>query len=144
MIEEWSRVIDGAHTPEIDISARRLVSAIGHRLDRADALIDAVMVWENLVGADTEIKFRVTAALAKVIEPEPNKRVQLRKSLGKVYDLRSRIVHGASSDQAKVTEAAKTAISISIKTLRNFYKRGSGWLSLESTDRADSILLGEA
>lgn len=42
-IEDWAQIVYNAHAPSVDIAAKRLVSAIVHRLDRSDALIDAVI-----------------------------------------------------------------------------------------------------
>ena len=54
-IEAWAALVNKVHTSKIDISAKRLGSALAHRNDPTDALIDAVMVWENLVGTSTEV-----------------------------------------------------------------------------------------
>ena len=65
-LEDWARRIASVHLPSINVAARRTVSAIAHRTEKADALIDAVTAWENLVGTESEVTFRVTAALAKL------------------------------------------------------------------------------
>jgi hypothetical protein len=140
-LEEWTRIIDAAHVPAVDIAARRLVSASAQRFDQSDALIDAVMVWENLVGTSTETTFRVTAALAKALEPDRTKRRSFRQSLKKVYDVRSKVVHGVAVEQPAVNDAASQAVSIAIQAMRSCYKRGRSWLELSSTERADSLLL---
>jgi hypothetical protein len=142
-IEEWSRILDSSHTPSIDVAARRLVSAIGHRSDRGDALIDAVVVWENIVGTSTETSFRVTAALAKALEPDKTKRKAFRKALGKVYTVRSKVVHGANVDPGAINDAATLAVKVALQILALSYNRGGDWLRLSSTSRADSILLEE-
>ena len=72
-LENWTRVVEHQHSPSIDLAAKRLVSAIGRRTDRTDALIDAVIVWESLVGTSSETSFRVNGALAKMIESAPGK-----------------------------------------------------------------------
>jgi hypothetical protein len=140
-VEEWARTVNAAHTPTVDIAARRLASAISRRLDRADALVDAVMVWENLVGTSTEVSFRVTAALAKMLEPIPAGRSALRKSLGGIYNLRSRVVHGGVVEHSEIDKACTEAISVAIRALRASYRKGREWLRLGSTERADAILL---
>jgi len=140
-LEEWAHIVERAHTPSVDIAARRLVSAVAHRTDRSDALIDAVMVWENLVGTTSEVTFRVTAALAKLIEPDPMKRRTLRKSLAKVYDVRSRVVHGAAINISDLDRACIMALDVAVQALRATYRKGRDWLELESNERADSILL---
>lgn len=142
-IEEWARIVDRAHLPTVDIAARRLISACAHRFDPSDALIDAVMVWETLAGTSSETTFRVTAALVKLIESDRTRRSDLRRELAKVYDVRSRIVHGVAVDQAKVSDAARRAVGVAVTALAMSYQRGSSWLSLSSTDRADQLLLNE-
>lgn len=140
-LEGWSRIVDRAHTPEVDVAAKRLVSAVAHRMDKADALIDAVMVWENLLGTSNEVTFRVSASLAKLIESDPENRGKLKKELSDVYGIRSRIVHGAFVDAKHVQDACAQAIGISILALRKSYNRGREWLSMSSKDRSDEILL---
>jgi hypothetical protein len=140
-IEEWARTVDRAHVPSVDIAARRVVSAIAHRLDRSDALIDAVMVWENLVGTSTEVTFRVSAALAKLLEGDAAKRRTLRNDLSAIYDIRSRLVHGDMIDESRLPQASTDAIGFAVKALCACYKRGRDWLSLSSKDRSDIILL---
>jgi hypothetical protein len=143
VLEEWSRAIDVAHTSSVEVAARRLVSASAQRTDRADALIDAVIVWENIVGTTQETTFRVTASLAKALEPDRTKRRAMRKALGDVYAVRSRVVHGAAVDQSAIHDAATKAIDVAVRILAFSYKRGREWLSLSSTERADSLLLEE-
>jgi hypothetical protein len=140
-LEEWARIVDRAHTQSIDIAAKRMVSAVAHRMDRSDALIDAVMVWENLLGTSNEVTFRVSAALAKLIERDPAKRRELRKRLSDIYGVRSRLIHGASVDSNKINSSCSEAIEFSVQALRASYNRGREWLSLSSNERSDEILL---
>lgn len=119
------------------------MSFVGHRTDHTDALIDAVTVWENLLGTSTKVTFRVTAALAKMLEPVPSKRRELRKTLADIYGIRCRIVHGAAVEPSTVSEASKTAVGVAIKALREFYQRGPDWMALGSSERADILLLNE-
>lgn len=140
-VENWARIVNSSHVPAVDVAARRLVSAIGHRIDKADALIDAVMVWENLVGTSNEVSFRVTAALAKLLEPDGKKRSSYRKQLSEIYGLRSRVVHGATVDAAAINSASTEAVAVAIQALRASYHRGREWLAMSSTERAEAILL---
>jgi hypothetical protein len=141
-IEEWSRIVSREHRASIDISARRLVSAVSHRGDYADSLIDAVMVWENLLGTSSEVTYRVTAALAKLLAASSAERQALRKELAKIYSVRSRLVHGASIEQEELKHASRAAISHAVQALRASYLRGDVWLSMSSTDRSDQLILG--
>lgn len=126
---------------DTEIAATRLVSAVVHREHYVDSLIDAVMVWENLLGTSSEVSFRVTAALARLLEPDVSKRRNFRKKLADVYDVRSRIVHGSKIDPAKVNEARNLAVDVAIRALREFYRRGDRWMAMSSTERSDSLLL---
>lgn len=140
-LEEWSRLVDKVHTPEIDIAIKRLVSSVAHRVDRTDALIDAVTAWENLLGTHNEVTFRVSASIAKMIEPDPLKRKEIRKRLSKIYEIRSRIVHGAMVESQEINDASADAIGFAILALRESFKRGKEWLSLKSNERSDAVLL---
>ena len=140
-LEAFSRILELNHSPNIDIAATRLVSSVIHRSDQTDSLIDAVMVWENLLGTSSEVTFRVTAALSKLLETDMEKRRDLRKELANIYGIRSRIIHGALVEPSVVTSATKMAIDIAAKALQEFYRRGEEWLSLSSTERSDAILL---
>ena len=113
------------------------------RTDLVDRLVDAVIAWENLVGADGETTFRVTAALAKLLEDEPAKRSTLVRQLKKVYSLRSDVVHGEAVDPDKLKDASGVALDYGISSLRRLYMKGPEWLTLDSTKRADRLLLEE-
>lgn len=140
-LEEWTRIVDRTHAPNVDVAARRVVSAVAHRNDKSDSLIDAVMVWENLLGTSNEVTFRVSAALTKLIEKNPNNRLVLRKRLSDIYAIRSRLVHGSPVDPAELNPACDEAIDVAIQALRACYKLGPEWLSFSSNDRSNKILL---
>ncbi len=57
----------------IDVAVRRTLSAVRERSDPEDALIDAVIGWENLFGhgESAEVGFRVTTAIARLLHPTP-------------------------------------------------------------------------
>jgi hypothetical protein len=142
-VENWCRIVEERHAAAIDVSARRLVSAVVHRLDPADKLIDSVMVWENLVGTRTESTFRVTGALVKLLESDRSKRAALRKELVELYNVRSRVVHGDVVEYRSVADAADRALQYAVKALKQFYSDRASWLSLTSQERADRLLLEE-
>ena len=142
-LEEWGRRIDSHHASSLDVAATRVVSAIAHRHDRADALIDAVMAWENLLGTETEVTFRVSASLSKLLEADIGKRIEMKNRLSKIYGIRSRIVHGAVADPSDIIEAARTAVDVAIRALRVFYSHRTDLISRKSMERADLLLLGD-
>lgn len=142
-IEEWAALIDSRHHERVDIAARRLVSALAFRKDPADRLVDAVMVWENILGAGGETSFRLTTALAKLLEPDPARRRQLRNELKGIYGTRSGVAHGSSTKAPDVARAATEAVEIAVLVLRDAYRRGAEWLQRTSSERSDALLLDE-
>jgi hypothetical protein len=105
--------------------------------------MDAVMAWENLVGTRSEVTFRVTAALAKLLESDRGKRGDLRRELGKLYDLRSRVMHGDVAEPSEIHRGASRATQVALAALRESYRRGPSWLSMKSNERADQLILEE-
>lgn len=140
-IEEWARTTERYHTPAIDLAAHRLLSAISRRNDVADSLVDAVIVWENLLGTSHEVTFRVSAALAKMIEATPPARREKKRELTEVYSVRSRLVHGAVVETDKIIKSYEIAIGAAIQALRLSYDRGPDWLSMSSEERSNRVLL---
>jgi len=140
-VEAWARSIQDHHAESIDVSAFRLVSAVGQRLAIADKLIDAVIVWENLFGTTPETSFRLCAAITKLLEPEVLKRLALMKQLQKVYGLRSTVAHGSTSEGADLQGAANEAIETAVRCLRAMYRDRVDLMPLRSKDRADTLLL---
>lgn len=142
--ETWAQVIAASHSEEMDFAASRLVSAIVHRADARDSLVDAVMVWENLLGARSEVSFRVSTALTKLLMPDADlaERRTFRKQLRKAYDTRSDIVHGATVDYEKTKEDRDLAVTVAVEALRELYRRGEEWITVNSTERTDALLLG--
>jgi hypothetical protein len=142
-VENWSRRVEQNYRPSIDIAIRRTLSAIAERQDPGDGLIDAVMAWENLCGAGMEVRFRVSAALAHLLESDPAQRLGRQKRLAKIYNLRSRIVHGSDTGATQVHNARGEAIEVAIGALRRFFSDRSDLLALnESQARGDHLLLG--
>ena len=141
-IEEWTHRLE-RHHDTFQVAAKRIVSAIAQRSDMSDALIDAVIAWESIVGTRTETVFRVTAALAKLLEQESSRRMALRKELNKIYDVRSRVVHGELVNSLHVWEAADRAIDVCLRALGAFFSRPEDWLTAKSSERADRLILEE-
>jgi len=142
-IEKWLQLVDERHAPTIDIAVRRLLSALAYRTDPADKLVDSVMAWENLFGTRTESSFRVTAALARFLEPDRTKRRELYKTLADLYGVRSRVVHGDVVGDQVVETAADKSLYYATNALKKIYLEHPDWLTLTSTQRSDRQLLEE-
>jgi hypothetical protein len=140
---EWSATMGSLDLERVGIAVKRVVQALSHRGDSEDVLIDSVMVWENLLGTDTEISFRVPAALTKLLETPVDDRLTRLKGLRDIYSLRSKVVHGASVKPRDVEKSAKDALEVAIEALARSLFRGEQWLKLTSTQRSTALLLSE-
>lgn len=125
------------------IAQRRILRATSTRQNPDDALIDAVMVWENALGARSETTFRVTAAIAKLLEPDSGeKRLALQKELKTIYGMRSKLVHGSKDySPSDLYPHRARAIEIAISVLRNLYERRTDLLEIDSASRGTRLLL---
>ena len=139
-LRRWARIVRDSHHTAIAIAERRLVSAIAHRRDADDRLIDAVTVWENLVGSRTETTFKVTLAITKMLESDITKRRALQSQLSKIYNARSDVVHGTPTKD-NLDERGKQAIDIAIRALRCVYRQGADFIRLNGEERFRTVIL---
>jgi hypothetical protein len=149
-VEQWTKLLRERYDPTIEVAARRLVSAAGMRADRQDILIDSITVWENLVGARPETTFRLTAALAKLLDDDGKTRRVFQKSLSNLYSLRSDVVHGRkvghktigpAKEKCDTQLAASLALEIAASAFAAVVRRPE-LLAMDSTGRSDELLLG--
>jgi hypothetical protein len=77
---------------------------------RVAALWSAI---ESLLGFDQELRFRISATIARLLESEKVSRYSRFRDVRKLYDLRSKSVHGAEIKH----EDEETAVSQSLKLL---------------------------
>lgn len=142
LIEYWDATLN--RTPHsLKIAIRRLLTAVTERLDPIDGLIDAVMAWENLFSSTPETTMRVCGALSKLLESDPSKRKQLFRELKGIYTLRSKLVHGADTEEPAMRamlEKRDRAISVGIDAMRKVFEIPD-FPAMKSSDRSDTLLL---
>jgi hypothetical protein len=112
-------------------------------LDAEDSLIDAVVAWENLFGhgGTTEVVFRVTLALAHLLEEDPAKRMALRRELTKIYDLRSRVLHGDElGPKDDLAQGKERAVEVAVQAIAKLFRNRPALLADRS--RGLTLLLG--
>ncbi len=142
----WSATVAANYDDSIAIAVRRVTSAIRERWDKADSLIDAVVAWENLFGGRDvmETTFRITSALAILLEADPADRRQKRKELAKVYDVRSRVLHGGRlRPQDDLAGKRDASIQVAVAAIRLLLSERSDLLP-HADDRALRLILGAA
>lgn len=139
----FSQVANGLPA-SMALGARRLVSAIGERMDPLDAFVDAVVCWENFLGAETEVTFRVPAALARLVEPEDlAARRALFRELQELYRVRSRLVHGAKEPTVEdATVMRNRAVWVALAALEAIAEQPELWGADNSGERSRRVLLG--
>lgn len=142
-VVSWYRLVAVKHPESLDIAMKRLLSSASTRFDSHDAFIDALIVWENAFGTKQETTFRVTGALAKLIEPDDfSKRNILQKELSALYGVRSALIHGGKEPSAaRSLEYRQRSIGIAIDCLRKLYKDRPDLLAINSEERSKILLL---
>lgn len=144
---EWFELFGNPHVENIELALSRVIRAVSERREPSDVLIDSVIAWENLFGSkDGEPTLRVTASLALLLEENPQARRKLRTKLGKIYALRSDIVHGTSalSDQAEFA-ACYEALDIALEALRILLRDRTDVLAQRTgTERSLHLIVGPA
>lgn len=137
----------------LSIGIRHLLSAVNEREDTDDKLLDAVVAWENLAGVKQQTTFRVTAALACLLDQEPSVYKEKQKQLSKIYDVRSRVIHGSAKAQhtkaryekSYQTPAYESAISVAVAAYRTVLTSHVDLLACADSEKRNSqILEGKA
>jgi hypothetical protein len=138
-LEVWATRVAESFDRRISVAIRRTLSAVAERDAEDDALIDAVIAWENLFGAGSgELSFRICGSLARILAPA-DQRAALFKDLVKVYDARSRLVHGVEADPEATRRMARTAVQTAVQALRVLFEEYP-WI-ISSTEPAKELLL---
>jgi hypothetical protein len=84
-----------AKDASMNISMSRFCSAVG-KPHIADKIIDICICLESIFSASTEVSFRFALYNTLLSKSEPTDRLAIYKRLKKLYDFRSKIVHGTS------------------------------------------------
>ncbi len=142
----WANRVAASYDPSIAVAVRRTLSAVNERSrDPEDALIDAVIAWENLfgTGGTSEMVFRISTALAILLEPDTFARAERRSDLCKVYHLRSKVMHGGEVKHKDcLNERKDQAIDVAIDAMRELFEKHPSLI--KDANRGIRIILGEA
>ncbi|WP_194822080.1 HEPN domain-containing protein [Micromonospora sp. S-DT3-3-22] len=145
-VTEWSTRVINQHPTSLDIGMRRLLSAATARSDDMDGFVDAVMCWENIFGDSQDTALKVCGSLARLLEPDDDeKRRKLYERLKKMYDLRSRLVHGSDEPDLATANLNRTeAVSIAVAAMRAMYQSPPLLEAKNSVERWKFVLIGPA
>ena len=107
----------------------------------AEYRLMAAKLWaglEALVGVNQELRFRVSALLAALVEPPGAGRVALYNRIKRLYDVRSKVVHGATLSQEELGEHVAAAQALLADCLIALVELGR----VPSSSDLESSLLG--
>ena len=139
---KWAQRVGDLRTPTVAVAIRRMLAAVAERNTTEDVLVDAVIVWENLVGAKTETVLRVCSSLAWLLCSDKEDRLTQQRAFKKIYELRSKLVHGdASPDRKKVAESSRDAVKVSLQALRAVFSEHSWLLQLPTSEERSLQLI---
>jgi Apea-like HEPN len=121
---QWIADVDTHRIPSIEVAIRRTIRSVIERADPSDALVDAVIAWENLVGSrEGEPTLRVSAALAHLLETSAEGRRSRQTAIKKLYNVRSDVVHGNRSlDPQEAWNKSREARMIAVDALRKLFR----------------------
>jgi hypothetical protein len=140
-VETWYRRIVKKHNNSLEIAKRRLLIAASPSRTSEDALIEALIVWENLFGAPTKTVQRITASIAALLEPNAAAKADLQKKLHHIYSQRNKIVYGtAALPREKVKILGSDAVQYTIRSMQTLYMKKTSLLSLSAEDRSSALL----
>lgn len=140
---EWYERLSSPHLDRIELALTRILRAIAERREPSDVLIDSVIAWENLFGSrEGEPTFRVAMCLAKLLEGSIQARKDLRKKLGDIYALRSKVVHGSANLKESEYARCQEALDIAINAIRVLVTERTDILELpDGATRSTALLL---
>ncbi len=139
-LKYWCTKINETDDSKIRLAIRKLNSSISYRANPIDGFIDAIIVWENLFGANAELSFRISSAISCLLEKDKTKRKELQKKLKDKYNARSQIVHGVNEiNHEKATGFRNFAINIGLDCLSELYQNYPELIN--KPDRSLTILL---
>lgn len=122
-LSEWAERIDTHFHSSLTLAVRRTLASIAARHDPADGLVDAVIALENMFGTgQSEVGFRLSAALAWLLEDDPERRVERQREVTKLYSLRSKIVHGSAVDSTTLYPQRVAASELAVEALRKLFR----------------------
>lgn len=104
--------------------------------------IGATALWtgiEALFPVTTELRFRLSLYVSALLHPQPGKdRHEAFRRIRALYDTRSKIVHGAATDEAHLISHVEEVRDILGAVLRRIVERKA----LPTQDELDALLLG--
>jgi Apea-like HEPN len=111
---EWYVRLSDAPVSIVEITLTRILRAVAERREPSDVLIDSVIAWESIFGT----KCGLTKCLTTLLERDTKARQARKKGLDRIYDLRSKVVHGGGTLDVKDHSICEEALDVAIEAMR--------------------------
>ncbi len=143
----WTERVSALRRGGVAVAIRRTLMAATERVDPSDALVDAVIAWENLVGSRRgEPTLRISTALAWLIGDNTEQRAEVQRTVARLYDLRSDVVHGNRFlETHEAVEKRNSAVRLTVEALRRLFLNRSDLLTecRGGDERSRRLILGD-
>ncbi len=143
----WSKAALEHCGPTVRIAQTRTLLAISSRDDPTDSLIDTVTALENLFGSGAgELTLRISSSVAWLLGQDLADRIQRQKEVRKIYELRSKILHGALDPTGDITTVvmSNSALDVVLDVWRKLLTDRTDLLdeATKSHDRSARLIVG--
>lgn len=138
----WIQQLEGIQLSRLGVAPKRILRAAAERRDPGDRLIDSVICWEALFGGGTELTFKVSASIARLLHPAGPDRRKMRKEAAETYQLRSSIVHGVDVGDSVIVGASQRAMTLTVEVMRVLLRDRRELINMTSVERSTEILMG--
>ena len=82
----------------LNLAIRRFLMPIW-RFEAEDIILDYMIALEALLSdSEQDIRYRISIRLAYLISDSPEQRLRISEIMGRIYNLRSHVVHGNAKD----------------------------------------------
>jgi len=143
-IQEWAGRIAAHFDRSVALAIRRTLSAADQMRDVEDRLVDAVIALEALFGTgNSEVGFRLQTAIAFMLGNTEKARRDVAGEVKRLYDTRSKLVHGESVPVARVNELLQQALELTIRCWQALFTSHTKAIAARKT-RGTDIIFGVA
>ncbi len=141
-LAEWCDRIGKTDAKGSKVAISRTLRCLGERDRTDDSFVDAVIALEALFGGRDQVALGLATCVARLEGKSIEDRRKLSKSVKKLYDARSKVVHGGALPKpSDLHDKRNEAVSHLIACLRVLYRDWPELLNLEANDRVKEILL---
>jgi hypothetical protein len=139
--EGWLRRLEANYHPSVRVAMKRSISAFAERGSPDDALVDLVIALESLFGGrGGELRLRISAALAWLLANDSEGRIAIQQRAKRVYDARSKLVHGEELAGEEATEYRGLAEELVLDAFERLFASRTDLLP--NRERSGQLIIG--